>query len=145
MQFSKRTYPIGAEFLEKQGVHFRAWAPKPRSVSLVLEDERGEKSFEVKMSREPGGYWSCHAPQAAAGDLYRFRLGDVSALYPDPASRFQPHGPHGPSQVADPRRFKWTGERWKGVPRHGRVIYEMHIGTFTQEGLSWLQPIACMS
>ncbi len=53
-------------------------------------------------------------------------------LYPDPASRFQPKGPHGPSQVVDPRKFKWTDEGWGGVNIAGQVIYEMHIGTFIQ-------------
>jgi maltooligosyltrehalose trehalohydrolase len=63
---------------------------------------------------------------------YRYKLGD--ALYPDPASRFQPEGPHGPSQVVDPSAFAWTDGAWKGPAAEGRVIYEMHIGTFTPEG-----------
>src|SRR5262249_19808182 len=54
--------------------------------------------------------------------------------YPDPASRFQPAGPHGPSEVIDPRAFTWTDAGWPGVPREKQVLYEMHIGTFTAAG-----------
>src|SRR5262249_62328678 len=67
------------------------------------------------------------------GALYRFRLGE-ERLYPDPASRFQPRGPHGPSEVIDPTTFRWTDQAWKGISPRGRVIYEMHVGTFTTEG-----------
>jgi maltooligosyltrehalose trehalohydrolase len=134
MQFPGRTYPIGAEPIATGGVHFRVWAPKPSSVTLVLEDERGRKSSEMRMSREPNGYWNCLVTQAAPGDLYRFRLGDAPALYPDPASRFQPQGPHGPSQIVDAHGYEWADKERKGMPRHGCVVYEMHIGTFTQEG-----------
>src|SRR5262249_21257713 len=57
-----------------------------------------------------------------------------SELYPDPASRFQPDGPHGPSEVVDPKRFAWSDESWLGLVLEGQVIYEMHVGTFTPEG-----------
>src|SRR5262249_30957418 len=60
----------------------------------------------------------------------RYRLDE----FPDPASRFQPDGPHGPSQVIDPFAFQWTDEAWKGVGLEGQILYEMHIGTFTKEG-----------
>ena len=66
--------------------------------------------------------------------LYGFRLDGVSRLFPDPASRFQPQGPTGLSQLVDPRNFRWSDEAWRGVDSPGRVIYEMHIGTFTREG-----------
>src|SRR4029077_3384930 len=55
-------------------------------------------------------------------------------LYPDPASRFQPDGPHGPSQVVDGFAFHWRDEKWKGVRIENQVIYELHVGTFTREG-----------
>ena len=54
--------------------------------------------------------------------------------YPDPASRFQPDGPHGPSEVVDPAAFRWTDRRWPGIPREGQVVYELHVGTFTAAG-----------
>jgi maltooligosyltrehalose trehalohydrolase len=85
------------------------------------------------MDREPYGYFSATAPDAAPGDLYRYRLDDGLA-FPDPASRFQPFGPHGPSQVIDPSLFPWTDDSWTGVSLEGQVIYELHVGTFTPEG-----------
>jgi maltooligosyltrehalose trehalohydrolase len=87
----------------------------------------------VKLEREPGGYWSGTHPAAGPGALYRFRL-DGGGTFPDPASRFQPRGPHGPSQVIDPAQFQWSAAAWKGPSLEGQVIYEMHIGTFTREG-----------
>ena len=65
--------------------------------------------------------------------LYRFRL-DGENSYPDPASRFQPEGPHGPSQIVDPAAFGWTDRDWCGIHIEGQVIYEMHVGTFTRQG-----------
>ena len=71
----------------------------------------------------------------AAGALYRFQLDDDPAqCYPDPATRFQPAGPLGPSEVIDPRAFPWTDQEWAGVSLPGQVLYEMHIGAFTPEG-----------
>jgi len=65
--------------------------------------------------------------------VYRYRL-DGSNAYPDPASRFQPDGPHGSSQIIDPAGFDWTDGNWRGIQLAGQIIYEMHIGTFTREG-----------
>jgi maltooligosyltrehalose trehalohydrolase len=68
---------------------------------------------------------------------YRFRLDRAEAALPDPASRFQPAGPHGPSEIVDPAAFTWTDHTWRGVSREQLIVYEMHIGTFTPEG-SWV-------
>ncbi len=65
---------------------------------------------------------------------YRFRLDRSETALPDPASRFQPDGPHGPSEIIDPLAFTWTDGAWCGVAREHLVIYEIHIGTFTSEG-----------
>jgi maltooligosyltrehalose trehalohydrolase len=124
-----RRLPVGAEVLPGGGVHFRVWAPGRRRVEVVLPD-RGS----VLLDAEADGYFSGRAAAAAAGDRYRFRLDGGTDLYPDPASRFQPEGPHGPSQVIDPGAFAWTDGGWRGVGLEGQVLYEMHIGTFTPEG-----------
>ena len=127
-----RRLPVGAEVLPGGGVHFRVWAPRRRTVEAVLESE-GRAA--VGLEPEDGGYFSALAERARAGTLYRFRLdGDDSYLYPDPASRFQPEGPHGPSQVVDPAAFEWADAGWEGRALKGQVIYEFHVGTFTPEG-----------
>jgi maltooligosyltrehalose trehalohydrolase len=85
------------------------------------------------LSHEDGGYFS-GSIVASAGDRYRLMLGDDEKLYPDPASRFQPEGPHGPSEIVDPAAFPWTDSGWKGASREGHVVYELHVGTFSTEG-----------
>jgi maltooligosyltrehalose trehalohydrolase len=123
----KRRYPIGAELTGDGRVHFRIWAPKAKTLEVAIDGNFHE------LTSQPNGYFS-GAVAAKAGTLYRFRLNGEGNLYPDPASRFQPEGPHGPSCVVDPTQFKWTDQRWKGIKMPGQVIYEMHIGTFTPEG-----------
>ncbi len=122
---------MGAEPQGASGTHFRVWSPKRSKVEVVLE---GPAKASLELQRDKDGYFSGFSPDAHAGTLYRFRLDGNKALFPDPISRFQPQGPHGPSRVIDPSAFRWTDESWKGVPAHGQVLYEMHIGTFTQEG-----------
>src|SRR5437764_7674412 len=123
---SKRRRAVGAERID-EGVHFRVWAPEQASLSVVIED-----GPEVELEREEHGYFSILVPGLSAGARYRFRIGD--GLFPDPASRFQPEGPHGPSMVVDPTAFPWTDKAWPGVTPDGQVLYEMHIGTFTKAG-----------
>lgn len=133
-----RRLPLGAEVQPGGGVHFRVWAPGHDRVALVLEPKPGvgaaNPANELGLDAEPGGYFSRLVPTAGSGTRYRFRLGSDSSLYPDLASRFQPDGPHGPSEVVDPSRFRWTDARWRGVSLRGQVVYEMHVGTFTAEG-----------
>jgi maltooligosyltrehalose trehalohydrolase len=127
----RRRLPIGAEVQPGGGVHFRVWAPRRQRVEVVLE---GEAAWVAELKPEGDGYFSGLVSAASHGSLYRYRLDGDGRPFPDPASRFQPDGPHGPSQVIDPGRFRWTDARWPGVGREGQVIYEMHVGTFTPEG-----------
>lgn len=124
---AQRTYPIGAECRDS-GVHFRVWAPNCRRVSVVLN---GEQHYDL--TSEEQGYFSSLISSATAGTRYKFQL-DRDELAPDPASRYQPEGPHGSSQVVDPKTFRWTDATWKGRPLAEFVIYELHVGTFTSEG-----------
>ena len=127
-----RRLPVGAEVLPGgEGVHFRVWAPRRRDVEVVFE---GGTPPSARLTPEPGGYFSGVSRAGRAGALYRFRLDGGGHLYPDPASRFQPQGPHGPSQVIDPGVFRWTDQRWQGAGPEGQVLYELHVGTFTKEG-----------
>jgi maltooligosyltrehalose trehalohydrolase len=134
MSVMQRRLPIGAE-VTAGGVNFRVWAPSCRKVSLVVESAaNGKTGKSIPLAPESGGYFSAQVEGIKAGVLYRFKLDDDEKLYPDPASRFQPEGPHGPSQVIDSSLFKWTDQNWRGVPLQGQVLYEMHVGTFTKEG-----------
>lgn len=126
-----RRYPVGAEVLET-GVHFRVWAPDRKKVEVVLASGI-EELVSVPLTKDGTGYFSGQVKEARAGTLYWFRLDDEPDLRPDPASRFQPEGPMGPSQVITPS-YPWTDDAWRGVTLENQVVYEMHIGTFTPEG-----------
>ncbi|HEV7225467.1 MAG TPA: malto-oligosyltrehalose trehalohydrolase [Pirellulales bacterium] len=134
----KRRLFIGAEVQPGGGTHFRVWAPRRKRVEVVLTsgspEAAGPKAESYPLAPEQNGFFAGSVEQAAAGDLYRFRLDGESPLYPDPASRFQPDGSSGPSQIVDPSRYAWRDAGWKGRALPGQVIYEMHLGTFTAEG-----------
>jgi maltooligosyltrehalose trehalohydrolase len=106
---------------------------------LLAETEDLAKAREFELAGEPGGYWSGLVGEARQGMHYRYRV--ASGDFPDTASRFQPAGPHGASQIVDPSAFVWSDDRWRGVTREGQVIYEMHVGTFTREG-TWAAAMA---
>lgn len=133
MSSVRRRYPIGAELIGENQTHFRAWAPKARELHVVLEPGTDSERTFHPLKAEAGGYFS-GAVDASAGTRYRFRINNGDTLYADPASRFQPDGPHGPSCIVDPTDFKWSDSQWRGIAMRGQVIYEMHIGTFTKEG-----------
>jgi maltooligosyltrehalose trehalohydrolase len=125
-----RRYPVGAEVIDA-GVHFRVWAPSSQQASVQFDSGR-----TAPLAAEPGGYYAGFVADITPGARYKYRLDDGEA-YPDPASRFQPDGPHGFSQVIDPRAYHWTDHGWRGLALPHQVVYEMHIGTFTAEG-TWL-------
>ena len=121
--------------METEGVHFRVWAPKCERIDVVFAAVAGTPTIApLELESEDGGYFSGAASAAQAGMLYRFRLNGSDQLIPDPVSRFQPDGPHGPSQIIDPGQFAWSDSGWRGAALPGQVLYELHIGTFTSEG-----------
>lgn len=122
-----RRYPVGAEVVAG-GVHFRVWAPQRKLVDVKLED-----GTLHPLAAEADGYFSRFVPNLGAGTRYRIAL-DSGDAFPDPASRFQPEGPHGPSEVVDASRYRWDDSVWRGASIKGQVIYEMHVGTFTKDG-----------
>jgi maltooligosyltrehalose trehalohydrolase len=124
-----RRHAIGAEAEGAGATSFTVWAPGRKRVSVVVE---GEPDFDL--ARESGGYFSGTRSRTPAGTLYSLRLDDSPTRYPDPASRFQPHGHDGPSQVVDPSAYRWGDASWQGVDARAAVVYEMHVGTFTPEG-----------
>ena len=135
-----RRLPVGAEPMPGGGVHFRVWAPKRKTVEVVIEGGPGQGIGPVRLESEGNGYHSGQIGRAGPGTLYRYRL-DGETTRPDPASRWQPEGPHGPSCVVDPSAFAWTDRGWRGLSIRGQVLYEMHVGTFTPEG-TW-EAAAC--
>ncbi|MCR9294526.1 MAG: malto-oligosyltrehalose trehalohydrolase [bacterium] len=127
---SKHRYFVGPEFHHDNSVTFRVWAPNCSDLSLRIQ--------------EPDGSWQRHAMHHVGHGEFQNRLSVASdarywlelpdgKLRPDPASRFQPEGVHGPSQLVDTRLFP-TENSWRGVPQESLIIYELHVGTFTEEG-----------
>lgn len=130
-----RRMPVGAELVSGGGSSFRVWAPGNKSVAVQIcsgPEFVGRATQTINLKAEAHGYFSGYATDVRPGTLYKYRLKRGS--FPDPASRFQPEGVHGPSQVVDPAQFQWTDKGWKGVSRERQVIYELHVGTFTREG-----------
>jgi maltooligosyltrehalose trehalohydrolase len=119
--------PFGASIVGED-VYFRLWAPNQISVSLVLEGRD-----PVPMQATGDEWHELVSPIARSGTKYRFLLEDGLEV-PDPASRFQPADVHGPSEVVDSHSYRWKDGAWTGRPWEESVIYEIHIGTFTEEG-----------
>jgi maltooligosyltrehalose trehalohydrolase len=122
---------LGANW-DGHGVRFEVWAPDARRVEVVLESPEAQRAV-LEMQRDASGYFAAVAPNAAPGARYRYRV-DGAGPYPDPASRFQPLGVHGPSEVVDPFSFRWSDSAWQGLALTETVLYELHVGTFTPEG-----------
>jgi maltooligosyltrehalose trehalohydrolase len=107
---------------------FRVWAPDAQRIDVVFADSDCKP---LALNRDDSGYFSGTLRTDAR--LYKYRV-DGAGPWPDPCSRFQPQGVHGPSQIVDPEAFAWTDVKWRGIGMQGQVIYELHIGTFTPEG-----------
>jgi maltooligosyltrehalose trehalohydrolase len=119
----------GARCLAGDRCSFMVWAKKASTVDLRL---LGPSERIVPMVNVGDGYFYAQVENVGPGALYFYRL-NHAAERPDPASRFQPEGVHGPSQVAD-RSFNWNDEHWFGLPLHKYLIYELHVGAYTPEG-----------
>jgi maltooligosyltrehalose trehalohydrolase len=120
--------PFGAE-PTADGVRFLLWAPRARKVELLLE---APPIPALPMVAEPEGWFSLTTGKAGAGSRYRYSVD--GAPYPDPASRHQPDGVHGASEVIEPAAYEWRDAGWNGRPWHELVIYELHLGAFSERG-----------
>src|SRR5215469_4307092 len=120
---------VGATRLATGNWQFLVWAPNSRSVSLKVS----ESNQSISMESLEGGYHRTIVGHLPAGARYHYRLEDGREL-PDPASRFQSEGVHGPSQLVDTGAFQWTDQGWKGRPLASSVFYELHVGTYSREG-----------
>jgi len=123
--------PYGAECRDDGSVRFRLWAPAAHQVDLCLED--ANHSAYLPLEKLDQGWFELVTNTAHAGSRYRFRINGEHKV-PDPASRFQPHDVHGPSEVIDPNTFSWRDQSWRGRPWQEAVIYELHVGAFTAAG-----------
>jgi len=122
---------LGATCLDNGRTRFRVWAPKADNLSVVLFSDETRRTLPLK--REEKGYFSGTVGETAAGDLFLYRFEDGTER-PDPASRCQPRGVHGPSRIVDPRSHPWADGKWQGLPLEDYLLYELHVGTFTMEG-----------
>jgi maltooligosyltrehalose trehalohydrolase len=115
---------------EAAGVRFRVWAHDKQTVEVV---PAGTDSPAFPLEKQPDGFFTGLIPGLAPGARYGYRV-DGRGPFPDPASRYQPEGPHGPSEVIDPSAFAWTDAGWPGVMPADLILHELHVGTFSPEG-----------
>lgn len=121
--------PVGALRRDDESVEWRVWSPFTDEVRLVLIEEESPKPYAM---HKEGEYHHLRLENIEEGQKYWIRLPEGD--FPDPASRWQPDGVHGPSAVFSPHRFAWTDQDWKGTSRGDLILYELHVGTFTKEG-----------
>ncbi len=156
---SNQPIPLGVT-LASGRTHFRIWAPACQELTLELQrthsrmDGNGQQSRlprlgessdivvrsttdnswqQHSMQRTADGCFELELPQELAGATYRYVLAGGQRR-PDPTSRFQPEGVHGPSQIVDACCYQWRDTHWQGVAKEQLAIYEIHLGTFTDQG-----------
>ena len=122
---------IGAH-VSQAGTQLCVWAPFANSVDVMLCGAQGAQIF-FPLQKTKRGYFEGVSREFKVGDLYKYRIDGKQEL-PDPASCYQPQGPHGPSQIVDHKNFNWHDQGWKGIDLRALVIYELHVGTFTEDG-----------
>jgi len=121
---------LGARPLGASEVFFRVWAPFAQTVSVRASERQGD---DFPLEKQDFGYFQGTIALSGPGTRYQYIL-DGEKARPDPASRSQPNGVHNPSEVVAITGFPWTDQNWKGLPLERLILYELHTGTFTQEG-----------
>lgn len=121
---------LGATYLGDGRCAFQVWAPYASQVAVRLVAPRERR---VPLVAGADGYHGGTGEGVEPGAGYFYVL-DGQKERPDPASRYQPEGVHGPSAVVDPNAFSWTDAGWFGLSRRQLVTYELHVGTYTDEG-----------
>jgi maltooligosyltrehalose trehalohydrolase len=128
---------LGATPLPDESWQFAVWAPQRKKVELRLLQENASavvpREPSIVMERDTAGYYRAIVSHVAPGSKYMYRL-DGSTDRPDPASRFQPDGVHGASQLTVVSRFAWSDDAWRGLALEDHVFYELHVGTCTSDG-----------
>lgn len=138
LKLASELHPSLGPTVRVDGTHFRVWANNATRVDVISEAD-GRVS---PLNGDSQGYFEGVVGGMTAGHRYKYRI-DGGEAFPDPASRFQPEGPHGPSEIVDPTAYQWGKEEteWPGYRIDGQVLYELHIGTFTPLG-TFLSAIA---
>ncbi len=130
------TRPLGSTLIRENQTQFTVWAPNCQSVNVEIIDRHGDVETvrdRYPMESDPNGFFSKTISDCGAGTLYRFQLNRGMGR-PDPRSKSQPFGVHGPSAVVDSNQFQWTDQNWTGMEKKNLVIYELHLGSFTSSG-----------
>jgi maltooligosyltrehalose trehalohydrolase len=125
------TLQRGAKLMEDGSAQFSVWGPRVERVSLLLT--RDGSASDHPMTRGADGVHDVRIADVPPGSDYLFRL-DAERDRPDPVSRCQPMGVHGPSRVIDPAAFRWSDSSWAGLESGDLILYEIHVGTFTRAG-----------
>jgi len=128
--FSIGSKVIGPSYLDNDKWRFSVWAPFAHNMELIAG---AKQDMSIPMQKEDFGYWSVETDHLMNGTLYYYRI-DNELLRPDPASLSQPQGVHGPSEIINLQDFEWQDSKWIGLPLSEMVIYELHVGSFTNEG-----------
>jgi len=123
-------YALGANLQQEKYCVFSVWAPFATSVELEIVTQHNRRIEATKMMY---GYWKAEDANVGAGDRYFYIL-DGKGRLPDPASRFQPEGVHGPSEIINPQSYTWTDNDWKSIPLGRMIQYELHTGIFSPSG-----------
>ncbi len=126
------TRNLGAE-IGPEGVNYIAWAPERANVQVVIHASESAEARTLVLEKSEGGYFMGLDTKGRAGDRYTFTVDGREGL-PDLASRYQPKGVSGPSMVIDPLAYQWRTHDWRSPEWRGHVIYELHVGTFTEKG-----------
>ena len=121
---------LGARVLAPDTVRFKVWAPRAETMNVELH---AANPRSIPLTPTQHGYWEATVSGVSADACYSYAI-NQRLQRPDPASRFQPEGVHGPSVVVDPSGFSWKDGHWRGLPLDEFIIYELHVGTFTPEG-----------
>jgi maltooligosyltrehalose trehalohydrolase len=119
-------------WLEDDGARFRVWTPASQTVDVEIVLPGGASRF-VPLLRADDGAFSAHVEVVGPGTRYRYRLNGRHS-FPDVASRYQPDGVHGSSEIVDPSAFAWSDHEWTGIDLRDVIVYELHVGTFTPQG-----------
>lgn len=120
----------GAIYFGNNKCRFSVWAPEKQKMVLHIIHPSEQK---IEMSKDEEGYFITEV-ETPPGTKYLYIIDDAEKGLPDPASQFQPEGVHGVSEVIDHRSFQWNDSNWKGIPFEETILYELHIGTFTEQG-----------